>query len=91
MTVRETEKQKGKPKVKTKVRTHADAVLIRPNTAKTIASVLLDIRKEVNLEETGAIIRSIRQTRNGAVLIELDKETRNKVSFSDAVKATIWN
>ena len=43
----------------------------------------------VKPEETTTDIRSIRQTKNGEILLELRRESKDIQTFTDAVKATL--
>lgn len=52
-----------------------EAVLIKPAEGKSYAEVLGGIKSKLKLGETKTCIRSIRLTTNGAVLLELGKET----------------
>ena len=85
------EKTKTKPKVKTKARTRSDAILIQPTKSVTFADILKNFRTNVKSEDSGAIVRSIRQARKGGVLVELDKETTDEASFSEAVERAAGN
>ena len=56
----------------------ANFVLIKPASGQTFADILRGIRTNVKPEESGAVVRSIRQTRTGGILVELDEKTRDK-------------
>ena len=72
-------------------------MLIKPAEGKSYAEVLGGIRAKLKPEETETSIRSIRRTRNGEVLLELGKETKNAKAFGEALQGhlgdmgTMWN
>lgn len=78
-------KKKRRPKTRT------TAVLVKPAKDATYEDVLASIRARVRPEENGAEIKSIRQTRQEEVLLELSSttNTEGKASFSEAVKGAV--
>ena len=67
----------------------ANAVLIKPAQGKTYADLLRDIKAKVNPEQHQATIRSIRETRDGDILLEMDRKSDNCPSFTDAIKVAV--
>ena len=65
--------------------------MIKSTEGLKFADILKNIRTSVRPKENGAAIRFIRQTRKGggAVLIELDRETSNGASFSQAIEKAV--
>ena len=57
-----------------------------PVVGKTYEETLLDLKKSVNLEESGAKVHRIRKTQNGSVLIEL-KAIEDRQKLETAVKS----
>lgn len=51
-----------------------DSIAIRPSDRETSDSILSTIRKEVNLTQIGLAVKSIRQSREGELLIQLTKD-----------------
>lgn len=74
---------------KRRARPRNDALLIRPAQGKTYADILREIRQNVKPEETETVIKSIRQTKMGGVLLELGKETKDKRAFCETVKVVL--
>ena len=72
---------------KSHLASHAEAP--KPAEGMTFASILKDICMKVKPEEGGAVIRSVRQARNGGVLVELDKETQVRALFTKALEGAI--
>lgn len=74
-----------------KLRRRPEAVIIKPMKGKTYADVLKDIRTKVKPEDDAADIRSIRQTRDGAVLLEFKKTTliENREKFSKSLREAL--
>lgn len=74
-----------------KLRSRSEAVIIKPLKGKTFADVLKDIRNKVKPEDNAADIRSIRKTRDGAVLLEFQKSTliENMEKFSKSLREVL--
>ena len=66
-----------------------DAVLIKPAQGRSFSEVLAGIRKDVKPETAGAVIRSVRKTRSGDVLVELGSGTTDKAAFENAIRAAV--
>ena len=76
-------------KKKTVPRKRDRAVAIKLPTGRTYADILGAIRTQVQPEELGAKIRSVRKTKTGDVLVEL-KEPSDKIgSFSQEVRRVL--
>lgn len=69
-------------------RGRSDAVIIRPTEGHSFADVLKNLRSNVKPEETEVAVRSIRKTKTGAILLELDKGGK-KEDFCEAIKETL--
>lgn len=67
-------------------RQRLEALLIKRTRGKSYADVLRDIKSKVKSEETQTDIKSIRPTRNGDVLLELGKQTKDIKAFSEVLK-----
>lgn len=85
----ETNKEGKKRQQRRKKRLRLDALLIKPAEGKSYEDVLRDIKAKIKPEDTGTDVQSIRQARNGDLLLELGKETKDLQAFADVVKATI--
>lgn len=70
-----------KPKKKRASKQRPDALLIKPTSGKTYADVLGEIRQKVKPEEKGAVIKSLRKTRAGDLLVELGDSSGTKAEF----------
>lgn len=57
------------------------ALSIKPGENMSYAQVLRSIKEKVQPEEAGAEIKSIRQTKDGQVLLELGRKTENPEQF----------
>ncbi|XP_033221089.1 uncharacterized protein LOC117175492 [Belonocnema kinseyi] len=69
-----------------RIKTRTEAIIIKPAEGKTYAQVLGEIRGNFKPENTNTVVKSIRQTRAGFVLLELDKESKNQKGFTEALK-----
>lgn len=69
-------------------RERSEAVIIRPAEGHSFADVLKNLRENIKPEETEVAVRSIRKTKTGAILLELDKGGK-KNDFCDAIKGTL--
>ena len=69
---RESKEQAARKKEKPRQpKQRREAVLIKPGEKSSYADVLRGIREKVKPEQTEAMIRSVRKTKNGDVLLEL--------------------
>lgn len=78
-----------KKKTKTKNRQtkpRLDALLVKPAQGKSYAEVLRELRAKAKPEESGTEIKAVRKTRKGDMLLELGPNTKDKASFSSALK-----
>jgi len=66
----------------------AEAILIKPLGGRSFADVLGQIRTKAKPEETDTIIRSIRRTQNGDVLLELGK-SKDRDGFAASLKTAL--
>ena len=62
---------------------------LKPAEGMTFASIFKDIHMKVKPEENCAVIYSVRQTCNEGVLVELDKETRDKALFTTVLEGAV--
>lgn len=76
-----TERRRG-PKEKT------DAVLIKPSEGCSYAEVLRSLRASDQIDETTKV-KSVRKTRAGALLLELDKDAKVTSELCDKIKLTL--
>lgn len=74
---------------RTRRRERPDAVAIRPARGKKYADVLKDIRRNVKPDEMNVTVKSIRETRHGDVLVELDATAENRSLFGSAIQKAI--
>jgi hypothetical protein len=90
---RDTERNDAAPaeEKRPKVRKKRDVVLIQPGAEKTYAEILGTLKEKMNPEESGAVVKSVRKTQNGAVLLELGKETTDKEAFRRSIQEAIGN
>ena len=63
-------------------------MLVKPAEGKTYADVLQKIKDAVNPSTTQTVFKTIRCTRGGEVLLEL-QSTQNKTQFSDEVRKAV--
>nr|CAD7401799.1 unnamed protein product [Timema poppensis] len=77
------ETKKKKPRTK--------AVLVQPVEGRTYADLLKEIKAKVNPTTTGVDIKSIKQTKNGGVLLEMGHKTGDSSVFTEAVKSATAN
>lgn len=66
-----------------------DAILVRPKEGKTFSEVLRAMKEETTPEECEAKVKMVRKTRNGEILVELDKQTKNQEKFSETLKKAL--
>lgn len=78
-----------RPAAKDNKKNKTSAILIKPPTGKSFADILKNIRKKVVPEATGTEVRSIRQTRSGGVLIELEDNTKDKSTFQAEIQKVL--
>lgn len=68
-----------------------EAILINPAEGITYAELLRGVRTKVKPEDTGTLIKTIRESRSGGILVELEHNCKNRGAFSKAVKAAVGN
>ena len=78
-------RERTKPK---KARERPEAVLVRPTDGSSYADVLRSLRSKIKPGEAEVAIRSMRKTKTGALLLELEKGG-NKASFCQAIQGTL--
>ena len=66
-----------------------EEILIRPTERKRYAEVLRSIKGKVKPDKLNVAISSIRETRQGDVLVELGKAVENKEIFEEALRRAI--
>ncbi|XP_033228834.1 uncharacterized protein LOC117180444 [Belonocnema kinseyi] len=64
-------------------------VLIKPTEGSSYAEVLKDLKCEVNPETLGGKIRSVRETRNGEVLVEVVPAADGRSKLSAAIRSVV--
>lgn len=62
--------------------------MILPSEGKTFADVVGAIRKEVRPEDSGTEVRRVRRTRDGGVLLEIER-SRDSASLKQAISAAV--
>ena len=73
-------------------KTKPNAILIKPSQGLTYADVIVTVRNSVDPEESSVVVWSVRRTRAGEVLLELQKTTADvRESFSDALTRAVGN
>src|SRR5204863_6946885 len=82
------EKRK-KPPRKKPVKNRPSAILIRPSDGKSYADVLGEIRRRVRPEDQGAVIKGLRKTRAGDLLVELGEGTGSRSDFGADLRNTL--
>lgn len=65
-----------------------DAILIKPSGGRSFAEVLGDLKTKAKPEDSGTVVKSIRRTQNGDVLLELGKPG-DKAGFAASLKAAL--
>jgi hypothetical protein len=81
-------KKKGKPSRKS-LKKRPDALLIKPSEGKSYADVLSEIRQKVKPEEKGAVIKALRKTRAGDLLIELGQSSGSNSDLSTDLQSAL--
>ncbi|XP_029053824.2 uncharacterized protein LOC114881259 [Osmia bicornis bicornis] len=81
-------KKKKKKKRKPRQRSNWSAVVVKPAEGKTYAEVLGAIRQKVRPEDTEMVIRTARKTKEGAVLLELDR-CGNQIALQRAIQEAV--
>lgn len=67
-------------------RPRSDALLIKPLGGKSYADVLSDIRQKAKPDEKGAVIKGLRKTRAGDLLVEFGGPSGSKADFGSELK-----
>ena len=70
-----------------KPRARGEAIIIKPNEGKTYAEVLTKIRLNAGTDQLN--IKSVRRTKNGAVLMELIKDSNNTGALCQRIKEVV--
>lgn len=86
-TVASSQRTRKKPERKPKPK--REAVLIKPAEGKTYAEVLGEIRVKIKPEDTNTVIKSIRQTKHGEVLMEIGKGAEDKAEFAKQIQKVL--
>lgn len=71
-----------------KQRTKPDAVIIRPAEGRSYAEVLKDLRSKIKTDDS-IKMKSVRKTRNGAILLELERGEKVRPEFVQKLKESI--
>lgn len=75
-----------KPKTPRGPRQRPDAILVKPLSGKTYADVLGEIRRNAKPEEKGTIIKALRKTKTGDLLVELGQSDPGAQSHGEFQK-----
>ena len=78
----------GKRKRLKRVRERSDAIIVKPTEGYSYAEVLKNLKENVKPEELDVTIHTVRRTKTGAILVELEKGYR-KERFCNAVKSSL--
>lgn len=79
-------KQKKKRKKKPIRIQNLGAILIKPMGEETYSGILREIRNKANPDATETVVKKIRETKKGEVLVELGAKTKNKTAFGNCLK-----
>ncbi|XP_073999927.1 uncharacterized protein [Rhodnius prolixus] len=82
-------KKREKRNRKPKVRRRPDAILIKPGEEETFAGVLKKIRENINPEEVGTSVQSLRRTQKGDVLIELGQQSGAQEALMEKINTVL--
>ncbi|KAE9528677.1 hypothetical protein AGLY_012252 [Aphis glycines] len=66
-----------------------DAIAIKLNPGETFAEILKAVRKDVDVERTGARITSIAESRNGEVLVRVTRGEERRANLESAIKEAL--
>lgn len=66
-----------------------DAIAVKPGHRETVANILKAMRKNVDLESTGAQISSISESRNGEILIKLKAKGKERAALEVALQSQL--
>jgi len=66
-----------------------DAIAVKPGNGETVTKILKAMRKDVDLETTGAQISSISESRNGMILIKLKAKEAERTALEEALKTKL--
>ena len=81
-------REKKKPPKRKK---RPDAILIKPSDGRSYSDVLGQIRQSAKPEEKGAVIKGLRKTRAGDLLVELSDSSGNKSAFGADLQTILGN
>ncbi|XP_031789237.1 uncharacterized protein LOC116418310 [Nasonia vitripennis] len=87
--IQEKSQQPRKKKDEKAPRQRRDAILIRPETGNTYAEILGQIKTTVKPEQLNAEVKSVRKTRDGGVLVVVDKSDDKMESLKTAIQSAI--
>ena len=84
-------KTAGKPRdtPKTPGRSLSDAIAVRPETGETYTDILKTIKEKVDIDAIGSQVASIRESRNGEILIRLKREDTKREELVEALKSKL--
>lgn len=80
-----THRKTKRPKM---MRGRSDAVMVKPAAGHSYADVLRSLKEKVKPEEAEVAVRSVRRTKTGAILLELEKGGK-KDEFCQKVRGTL--
>lgn len=66
-----------------------DAIAVKPGHGETVADILKAMRKDVDLETTGAQKASILESRGGEILIKVKSKDAERSALEDALRAEL--
>lgn len=75
--------EEKKTKEKKKNTSFPDAITVKPGVGKTVANILKSMRKDVDVEATGAQISSISESRNGEILIKIKAKEMERTALEE--------
>ncbi|XP_055837551.1 uncharacterized protein LOC129905948 [Episyrphus balteatus] len=85
-TTKASGKQKKRKKKKPRRKQNPGAILIKPMGEETYSGILREIRNKANPDATETVVKKIRETKKGEVLVELGAKTKNKTAFGNCLK-----
>lgn len=71
------------------IRNVPDAIAVKPGTGATFEDVLRSVRQKVNVDEIGARITSITESRNGEVLFRLPRGDKKKKELEETLRTVL--
>jgi len=84
-------KTTGKPRdtPKTPERLLSDPIAVRPENSETYTDILKEIKQKVDIDAIGFQVASIRESRDGEILIRLKREDTKREELVEALKSKL--